>query len=70
MSRHFPNETRAATDVGEGHSHLSNLAAKAKLASYDNESVAMTIWLVRAGGHGEFEGKFLLERRIYVTWIA
>ena len=28
----------------------------------------MTIWLVRAGGHGEFEEKFLSEERIYVTW--
>ena len=28
----------------------------------------MTIWLVRAGAHGEFEEKFLSEKRIYVTW--
>ena len=36
--------------------------------SYNNGAVAMTIWLVRAGGHGEFEEKFLSEERIYVTW--
>ena len=28
----------------------------------------MTIWLVRAGAHGEYEEKFLSENRIYVTW--
>ena len=28
----------------------------------------MTIWLVRAGAHGEYEEKFLSEKRIYVTW--
>lgn len=28
----------------------------------------MTVWLVRAGKHGEFEQKFLQENRIYVTW--
>jgi restriction system protein len=28
----------------------------------------MAIWLVRAGSHGEYEQKFLQDRRIYVTW--
>lgn len=28
----------------------------------------MTVWLVRAGKHGEFEQKFLQENKIYVTW--
>ena len=28
----------------------------------------MTIWLVRAGGQGEYEERFLRERRIYLTW--
>jgi restriction system protein len=28
----------------------------------------MAIWLVRAGGHGQFEQKFISEKRIYVTW--
>ncbi len=28
----------------------------------------MTIWLVRAGARGEYEEKFLSEKRIYVTW--
>ena len=28
----------------------------------------MALWLVRAGGHGEYEKKFLDERRIYLTW--
>ena len=28
----------------------------------------MAIWLVRAGSHGEYEQKFLQEKRIYVTW--
>ena len=28
----------------------------------------MTVWMVRAGKHGEFEHKFLQENRIYVTW--
>lgn len=28
----------------------------------------MSIWLVRAGGVGEYESKFLSEGRIYVTW--
>jgi len=28
----------------------------------------MTVWLVRAGKHGEFEQKFLQENKIFVTW--
>jgi restriction system protein len=28
----------------------------------------MAIWLIRAGGHGEYEQKFLSENRVYVTW--
>jgi len=28
----------------------------------------MAIWLVRAGSHGEFEQKFFLDKRVYVTW--
>lgn len=28
----------------------------------------MSLWLVRAGGHGEYEQKFLDENRIYLTW--
>lgn len=28
----------------------------------------MAVWLVRAGGHGEFQAKFLSESRVYVTW--
>lgn len=28
----------------------------------------MTLWLVRAGQHGEYERKFLDEKRIYLTW--
>jgi restriction system protein len=28
----------------------------------------MKIWLVRAGSHGEYESKFLQEKRVYVTW--
>ncbi|MBN2109365.1 MAG: restriction endonuclease [Deltaproteobacteria bacterium] len=28
----------------------------------------MAVWLVRAGMHGEYEQKFLQEKRIYVTW--
>ena len=28
----------------------------------------MAIWLVRAGSHGEYEDKFLSEKRVYVTW--
>lgn len=28
----------------------------------------MAIWLVRAGSHGEYEQKFIQERKVYVTW--
>jgi len=28
----------------------------------------MALWLVRAGGHGEYESKYLEENRIYLTW--
>jgi len=28
----------------------------------------MAIWLVRAGDHGQFEQKFIQEKRVYVTW--
>src|SRR5687768_15003259 len=28
----------------------------------------MAVWLVRAGSHGEYQDKFLGERRVYVTW--
>jgi restriction system protein len=28
----------------------------------------MAVWLVRAGGHGEYQDKFLSEKRVYVTW--
>jgi len=28
----------------------------------------MATWLIRAGGHGEYEQKFLQENRVYVTW--
>jgi len=28
----------------------------------------MAIWLIRAGGHGEYEQKFITENRVYVTW--
>lgn len=28
----------------------------------------MTIWLIRAGSHGEYELKFIQENRVYVTW--
>ena len=28
----------------------------------------MAIWLVRAGGHGEYEQKFIQEKCIYLTW--
>ena len=28
----------------------------------------MAIWLVRAGSQGEYEQKFIQEKRIYVTW--
>ena len=28
----------------------------------------MTLWLIRAGSHGEHEQKFLDEGRVYVCW--
>jgi len=28
----------------------------------------MALWLVRAGRHGQFEARFLEDKRIYVTW--
>jgi len=28
----------------------------------------MSIWLIRAGSHGEYEQKFIQEKRVYVTW--
>lgn len=28
----------------------------------------MSIWLFRAGKHGEFEDKFLTDKRVYLTW--
>jgi restriction system protein len=28
----------------------------------------MAIWLVRAGNHGQYEQKFIQEKRVYVTW--
>ncbi|MBW9333094.1 restriction endonuclease [Herbaspirillum sp. RU 5E] len=28
----------------------------------------MSIWLIRAGSHGEYEHKFIQENRVYVTW--
>ena len=28
----------------------------------------MSLWLVRAGSHGEYENKFLEDSRIYLTW--
>lgn len=28
----------------------------------------MSLWLVRAGGHGEYEQKFLEDNRVYLTW--
>lgn len=28
----------------------------------------MSIWLIRAGSHGEYEQKFIQESRVYVTW--
>lgn len=30
----------------------------------------MAIWLVRAGKYGEYEDKFLEERRVYLTWTS
>jgi len=28
----------------------------------------MAVWLIRAGSHGEFQDKFLSEKRVYITW--
>ena len=28
----------------------------------------MAIWLIRAGSHGQYEQKFIQEKRVYVTW--
>lgn len=28
----------------------------------------MAVWLIRAGAHGEYEQRFLQEKRVYVTW--
>lgn len=28
----------------------------------------MSIWLIRAGSHGEYEQKFIQEKRVYLTW--
>jgi restriction system protein len=28
----------------------------------------MAIWLIRAGSHGEYEQKFIQDKRVYVTW--
>lgn len=28
----------------------------------------MAVWLIRAGSHGEYEQKFLQEKKVYVTW--
>ena len=28
----------------------------------------MSIWLFRAGSNGEYESKFLEDKRIYLTW--
>jgi restriction system protein len=28
----------------------------------------MAVWLIRAGSHGEYEQKFLQEKRVYCTW--
>ncbi len=30
----------------------------------------MAIWLIRVGSHGEYEQKFIQEKRVYVTWDA
>lgn len=30
----------------------------------------MTIWLIRAGSHGEHEQKFIQDKRVYVTWAG
>ncbi len=28
----------------------------------------MTLWMMRCGSHGEFEGKFLADQRVFLTW--
>lgn len=28
----------------------------------------MAVWLIRAGSHGEYEQKFIQDKRVYVTW--
>jgi len=28
----------------------------------------MSVWLTRAGSHGEYEQKFIQDNRVYVTW--
>lgn len=28
----------------------------------------MAIWLIRAGSHGEYEQKFIQDKKVYVTW--
>ena len=28
----------------------------------------MSLWLIRAGGHGQYEQRFLDESRVYLTW--
>jgi len=28
----------------------------------------MTVWLTRAGAHGEYEQRFIEEKKVYVTW--
>ena len=33
-----------------------------------DREATMSVWLVRAGAHGEYEEKFLREGRVYVTW--
>jgi restriction system protein len=30
----------------------------------------MSLWLTRAGRHGEFEKRFLDDSRIYLTWTG
>lgn len=28
----------------------------------------MSLWLIRAGAHGEFESKFIADQKVYITW--
>ena len=28
----------------------------------------MAVWLIRAGSHGEYEQKFIQDKRVYITW--